>query len=93
MTKIGKEKKSVDRRRGGFSKIRLVEAEFANIIDQKTKKITKVKILDVIGNEADPQSVRRGIITKGAVIKTELGEAKVISRPSQHGLVNALLLK
>jgi len=92
-TKIGKEKKRMDRKKSGIRKIRLAEAEFANVIDPETKKTSKVKILDVIRNEADPQSVRRGIITKGAIIKTELGEAKVTSRPSQHGIVNAQLLK
>lgn len=91
-TKIGKEKKWVDRERGGIKKIRLAGAEFANVVDPKTKKMAKVKILDVLRNDADPQSVRRGIITKGAIIETEMGEAKVISRPSQHGVVNALIV-
>jgi len=37
--------------------------------------------------------VRRKIITKGAIIKTELGLAKVTSRPSQDGVVNAVLIE
>lgn len=76
-----------------MKKVKLVEVEFANVIDPKTKKAKKVKILNVIENKADSHLVRRGIITKGAVIKTELGEARVTSRPSQHGVVNAILLK
>jgi small subunit ribosomal protein S8e len=36
--------------------------------------------------------MRRNIITKGAVIKTELGDAKVTNRPGQDGLINAVLL-
>ena len=93
LTKIGKEKKLIERKRGGMKKVKLMEAEFANIIDPKTKKAKKVKILDVIENKANPHLVRRGIITKGAIIKTELGEARVTSRPSQHGVVNAVLLR
>jgi len=37
--------------------------------------------------------VRRNIITKGAVIKTEKGPARVTSRPGQHGIINAILLE
>ena len=35
----------------------------------------------------------RGIITKGALIETELGKAIVTSRPGQDGVVNALLVE
>ncbi|MEM5832609.1 MAG: 30S ribosomal protein S8e, partial [Candidatus Aenigmatarchaeota archaeon] len=40
-----------------------------------------------------PLYERRKIITKGAIIKTEIGLAKVTSRPSQHGVVNAILIQ
>jgi len=92
-TKVGEEVKWIERKRGGVKKIRLASTEFANVIDSKTNKAKKVKILDVIKNEADPHLVRSEIITKGTIIKTELGEAKVISRPSQHGVVNALIIE
>jgi len=93
LTKLDKEKKQVERKRGGLRKVKLSQAEFANVIDSKTKKAKKMKILDVLKNEADPHFVRRGIITKGAIIKTELGEARVVSRPSQDGVVNAILVE
>jgi len=92
-TKVGKEVKRIDRKRGGVKKLKLVSTEFANVIDPKTNKAKKVKILDVIKNEADPHLVRSEIITKGAIIKTELGEAKIISRPSQDGVVNAIIIE
>jgi len=57
------------------------------------KKIEKTKIKSVIENKANPQYIRRNIITKGAVIETELGKAKVTSRPGQHGILNAVLIK
>jgi len=91
-TKVGKEIKMLNRKRGGIKKLKLVSTEFVNIIDSKTNKAKKVKILDVLKNEADPHLVRSEIITKGTIIKTELGEVKVISRPSQHGVVNAIAL-
>lgn len=92
-TKVGKESKSVKRKRGGIKKIKLTTTEFANVIDPKTNKAKKVKILDVLKNEADPHLVRSRILTKGATIKTELGEAKIVSRPSQDGVVNAIIIE
>ena len=93
LTKLGEEKKRIDRRRGGTRKIRFAVTEFANVMDPKTHKTKKVKILDILKNEANPQYVRRSIITKGTIIKTELGEARVVSRPSQEGLVNAIIIE
>jgi len=83
--------KKIIRKRGGTRKIKLVKALFANISDNaKTKK---VKILDVVENKANRHFARRDVLTKGAVIKTEAGEAVVTSRPSQDGVVNARLVK
>ena len=93
LTKIGKERRKIERRRGGTKKIRALSVEFANVFDPKAKKTKKVKILSVIENPANPELVRREVITKGAIIKTEIGEAKVTSRPSQHGVVNAILIE
>ena len=92
-TKIGNEKKKIIDAYGGNIKVRLYQANFANVLDPKTKKATKVKILDVVENPSNIDFVRRKIITKGAVIKTEIGLAKVTSRPSQDGVVNAVLIK
>jgi small subunit ribosomal protein S8e len=44
-------------------------------------------------NAANPNYVQRNIINKGAVIQTEMGLAKVTSRPGQDGIVNAVLVK
>ncbi|MEM5772914.1 MAG: 30S ribosomal protein S8e, partial [Candidatus Aenigmatarchaeota archaeon] len=74
-------------------KIKAFSVEFANVIDPKTNSTKRVKILDVLENPANPHFVRRKIITKGTIINTELGKAKVTSRPSQHGLVNAVLIE
>lgn len=92
-TKIGKEKKKKYRTIGGREKTKAFAVEFANVLDISTNKIQKIKILDVIENPANPHFVRRKIITKGAIIKTELGNARVTSRPSQHGIVNAILVE
>ena len=49
--------------------------------------------LKVIKNTANKDYERRGVITKGTVIETELGLARVISRPGQVGVINAVQLK
>jgi len=78
--------------RGGNLKLRVKVASFANVIvpGEGTKK---VKIVKLISNPASKDYERRGIITKGAIILTELGPAKVVSRPGQDGVVNAVLIK
>ncbi len=88
-----KEKRKLIRVRGGNIKIRLVEAMYANVIDPKTNEVKKVKILGVEKNPANPHFARRNIITKGAIISTEIGKAKVTSRPGQDGVINAVLVQ
>ncbi len=90
-TKVGETKRKQERVRSGKKITRLLNAEFANII--KDKKATKVKILSVKENPANRHFVRQNIITKGAIIETETGLAKVTSKPTKHGLVNAIPLK
>ena len=91
--KIGKEEKFILRTKGGNKKIRAMSVEFANVLDPTTKKVQKTKILDVLENPANPQLIRSKIITKGAIIKTEVGKARITSRPTQHGIVNAIMVE
>jgi small subunit ribosomal protein S8e len=78
---------------GGKVKIKLLQEEYANVTDPKNSTTKKAKITQVLKNSASVDYQRRGIVSKGAVIKTELGEAVVTSRPGQDGLINALLVK
>ncbi len=71
----------------------LTSIDTANVADQSAKKVVKVKIIRVKSSPANRDYGRRGVITKGATIETELGEAKVTSRPSDDGAVNAVLVK
>ena len=81
------------RTKGGGVKVRLYRAKWANVLDPETKQFKKVRILHVVENIANREFKRRGIITKGAIILTEIGEAKVTSRPGQDGVINAVLIK
>jgi small subunit ribosomal protein S8e len=83
----------VRRTRGKNNKVAFKTAEFANIIDQENKKVFRSKILRVTKNPANRDYERRGVISKGALIEIENGTARVVSRPGQDGVVNALMVK
>lgn len=78
---------------GGNIKVRVKYASTANVYDPSTKQAKKTKILAVLETPSNPELARRGIITKGTKIRTELGEAIVTSRPGQDGVINAILIK
>lgn len=78
--------------RGGHHKTRLLRVNSANVFDPKAKKYVKAVVEMVVENPANRHYVRRNIITKGTIIKTDKGKAKVTSRPGQDGVVNAVLV-
>jgi len=77
-------------RRGGHVTSGVVTADFANV-SNATGKAVKSKIVRVKKSPANRDYERRGVITKGAVLETEAGEAVVTSRPTADGVVNAVL--
>ncbi len=92
LTTVDKRRIKKIRTRGGNQKLRLLSEEHVNLFDPKTSKFQKVKIKGVIENPANRHFVRRNILTKGSIIETEVGKAKVTSRPGQDGTVNAVLI-
>ncbi|MFQ6128990.1 MAG: 30S ribosomal protein S8e [Thermoplasmata archaeon] len=89
----GEQRVKIYKTRGHNQKVRLMKVEWANVLDPKKKSTKRARILTVRSNPANPHFVQRNIITKGATIETELGTARVTSRPGQHGVVNAVLIK
>ncbi len=83
----------VVRIKGGNTKAKVVSSPTINLIDKKTGKAKKVKILDVLENKANPHFVRQKLLTKGAVVKTEAGKVKITSRPAQDGVVNGVVVE
>ena len=88
-----KEDRLLVRVRGGNYKVRLRKVTYANVTDPETGTTKKVKILSVLETPANREYARRGIIVKGTIIDTEMGKARVTSRPGQDGVVNAILIK
>ncbi len=92
-TRIGEEKRKIIRTKGGGRKVRAVQVMYANVTDKKNNVTKKVKILSVVENPSNREWSKRGIITKGTIIMTEIGKAVVTSRPGQDGVVNAVLIE
>jgi small subunit ribosomal protein S8e len=91
-THIGEDRRRIIRTYGGNRKVRALRVEYASVADPATGEIRKAKIETVEKNPANPNYVRRNLLTRGAIIRTEAGRARIVSRPSQDGVVNAVLL-
>lgn len=86
---IGKDKRKNLRVMGGSEKVILLTAEKANVMDKNGKaKVVKIKSVLLIPSNR----YLKGILFKGAIIDTEIGKARITSRPTQHGVVNAVLV-
>jgi len=90
-TLMGEQKRKVTRGRGGNLKLKLLSEKQISVTDPKTGKTQKTEVVRVIRNPANIDYDRRGVITKGAVVETRLGQARITSRPGQQGMLNAVL--
>jgi len=89
--KLGEEKKKKKRTRGGNIKTFLFKTKFINV-EVKGKK-SKVEIKNVLTTPSNRFLARQNILTKGAIIETDLGKVKITNRPSQEGIVNGILVE
>lgn len=78
--------------RGKNSKTALKSIDFVNLATGDAK-VKKTKIIKVLENATNNDYKRRGIITKGAILETQEGKCRVVSRPGQSGTVSAVLVK
>lgn len=93
IVKLAPLKRKKIRIRGGKTKIVMLSANEANVLDKKTKKSKKVKIKNVLETPSNRFLARQNILLKGAIVDTDLGKAKITNRPSQEGSVQAVLLE
>lgn len=83
------EQETVTRKvRGKNRKTALKAAGFACLASGGAVK--RVKILKVLENPTNNDYRRRGVVTRGAVLETEAGKCRVVSRPGQSGTVSAV---
>jgi small subunit ribosomal protein S8e len=78
---------------GGNRKVRLLRCNMANVTDPSNNTIRQVSIETVVDNESNKHYIRRNILSRGGIVRTEIGNARITSRPGQDGVVNALLIK
>ena len=76
--------------RGTGRKVRALATDQA-LLNQDGETVS-TSIEDVVENPANPNYVRRNIVTKGAIIQTPEGRARVTSRPGQTGQVCAVAI-
>ncbi len=77
--------------KGGNAKTAVRVVEFANVAHKG--KVVKSKVLTVIESPDNRHYTRENVVTKGALVETELGKVRVTSRPTQHGVVNGILVE
>jgi small subunit ribosomal protein S8e len=92
MTNLGEESLRQYRTMGGNTKVKMLRAAYANVVNPKDKTIKRVRIVTVKVNPANPNYVQRNIMNRGATIQTEMGMARITSRPGQDGTINAVLI-
>lgn len=93
LTKLGSQKGKTSRERGGNTKLKLLSADKINVYDPSSKKYVQANIKTVVENPANRHYVRRNILTKGTIVDTDKGKAKITNRPGQENVVNAILVK
>jgi len=91
MTKVGETRKKSQRVLGGNVKRKILATNELNLFDGK--KYVKATIEGVVENIANRNFIRQNIITKGAVVETNKGKARITSRPGQVGTLNGILVK
>jgi len=89
-TTVGEPRLQTIDARGNDEKLRALSTNVAQLADGG--ETSEVEIENVVENPSNVNYARRNIITKGAIIETSEGQARVTSRPGQTGQVNAVAL-
>ena len=88
-----KDDRKMYRKNAGSLTARLLSANTVNVNLPKEGKTVKTTINSVIANDADPNFIRRNIVTKGSIVDTSMGKVKITSRPGMHGVISGILLE
>ncbi len=91
LTGLNEKRSKKLRTKGGSQKQILLSVKEVNVTNKKGKT-QKTDIINVLENPANPNLVRRNVLTKGAIVETKLGKARITSRPGQEGTLNAVLV-
>jgi small subunit ribosomal protein S8e len=89
--KLGEDKRKTKKTRGGNKKTYLLRAKTINL--RIKGKIQKTEIKNVIETPSNRFLARQNILTKGTIVETNLGKAKITNRPTQEGMINGILIE
>jgi len=78
--------------RGSGDKVALQQTETVSV-SQEDGSTAEAAIEAVIENPANPDYVRRDIITKGTVVRTSEGRVRITSRPGQNGSLSGVAVE
>ena len=93
IVKLKETKKKTIRTRGGNNKTVLLGTNKVNVIDTKTKKSKLVAVKNVLETPSNIFLARQNILTKGAIVETEIGKVKITNRPGQEGSAQGILIE
>lgn len=91
IVKLGDEKRKTKKIRGGNKKTFLLKGKTINL--KNKNKMQKTEIKNVLETPSNRFLARQNILTKGTIVETELGKAKITNRPTQEGGINGILIE
>ncbi|RAH14632.1 MAG: 30S ribosomal protein S8e [Methanobacteriota archaeon] len=90
---LGESKRKKYRKTGASTQIKVLSEEMINVNNPSDGTTKSIKFTTVSKNSSNPNYVRRNILTKGAIVETELGKVMITSRPGQDGVINGTLIE
>lgn len=90
ITKLGEDRRKSQKVTGGNRKVFMLRGESINL--QEKGKSVKAKINNVIETPSNRFFARQNILTKGTIVETDKGRAKITNRPTQEGVINGILI-
>ncbi|MHA1943053.1 MAG: 30S ribosomal protein S8e [Candidatus Thorarchaeota archaeon] len=91
-TLMGEPKRITINSRSKAKKTPALRLTHVNVTDSEKNVTFRAELQDVEKNPANMDYQRRKVITRGTIIKTSKGRARVTSRPGQDGILNAVLV-
>jgi small subunit ribosomal protein S8e len=91
IVKIGEDKKKTVKVRGGNTKTFLLRGKTINLLIKD--KNVQSEITNVLETPSNRFLARQNVLTKGTVVQTSKGKAKITNRPTQEGNINGILVE
>ncbi|MDP6869872.1 MAG: 30S ribosomal protein S8e [Candidatus Poseidoniaceae archaeon] len=88
---IGEPKRKIYRTTGGKTLVRILSDNTCSVATKKGKTVSAT-VTNVVENDANPNYIRRNILTKGAIVETSEGRVRITSRPGHDGVLNGIQL-